>query len=54
MRPLDAMCRTPWTVSGVAVAVVFGLGACGGDDDFDDDERDDDSDDDFDDDRDDD
>ncbi|HEV2787508.1 MAG TPA: hypothetical protein VGV67_14010 [Solirubrobacteraceae bacterium] len=39
MRPLDAMCRTPWTVSGVAVAVVFGLGACGGDDDFANDER---------------
>ena len=34
MRPLDALCRTPWTVSGVAIAVVFGLGGCGGDDEF--------------------
>lgn len=39
MKSLDAMCRTPWTVSGVAVAVVFGFAGCGGDDDFANEER---------------
>lgn len=31
MRTLDAMRRTPWTAAGVAVALAFGLGGCGGD-----------------------
>ena len=32
MRPLDVMRKTPWTVSGVAVAVAFALAGCGDDD----------------------
>lgn len=40
MSTLDAMCRTPWTVARVAVAVALGIAGCGGDDDFANDERD--------------
>ena len=39
MITLDAMRRMPWTAAGVAVALAFGIGGCGGDDEFANDER---------------
>lgn len=39
MTTVDATCRTPWAAAGVAVVVAFGLGGCGGDDEFANDER---------------
>ena len=38
MRPLDARCRTPWAIAGVAVALVAVLPGCG-DDGFDNERR---------------
>jgi hypothetical protein len=39
VRPLDAKRWMPWTAAGVAVALAFGTGGCGGGEEFANDER---------------